>query len=270
MPTFTTYDGSELTCRVLGEPAEPVVVLPGGPLRASRYLGNLGGLDARRELVMLELPRRRVDRIVADVEALREHLGLEIMDVVAHSAGGNLALLYAAAHPDRLRRLTLVAPGTQAVGLEPSGEALRAALARRSNEPWFDDALRAVDAWFAGDDSPANEAAAGPFFYGRWDAAAQAHAAGEADEIPPDAEAIYFADGAFDADATRAALAKVDADVLVLVGGLDASPTISEGQALAELFSNAELVVQPGAGHFPWLDDPARFARTLTRFLTTR
>ena len=97
MPAFTTSDGSERTVTVLGAPAEPVVVLPGGPLQQSRYLGNLGGLDARRELVVLELPHRRVDQIVPDVEALREHLGRETLDVVAHSAGANLAMLYATA-----------------------------------------------------------------------------------------------------------------------------------------------------------------------------
>jgi pimeloyl-ACP methyl ester carboxylesterase len=35
----------------------------------------------------------------------------------------------------------------------------------------------------------------------------------------------------------------------------------------ADLFEHAELAVQPGAGHFPWLDDPVWFTRTLTVFL---
>jgi pimeloyl-ACP methyl ester carboxylesterase len=35
----------------------------------------------------------------------------------------------------------------------------------------------------------------------------------------------------------------------------------------AGLFEHAELPVQPGAGHFPWLDDPAWFTRTLAAFL---
>lgn len=45
----------------------------------------------------------RCDHLVDDVEALREHLGLDRIDVLAHSAGADLALLYAARHPDRLR-----------------------------------------------------------------------------------------------------------------------------------------------------------------------
>jgi pimeloyl-ACP methyl ester carboxylesterase len=35
----------------------------------------------------------------------------------------------------------------------------------------------------------------------------------------------------------------------------------------AELFLNAELVVQPGAGHYPWLDDADRFVATTATFL---
>lgn len=267
MPTFTSYDATELTCRVLGT-GEPVVVLPGGPLRATRYLGSLGGLDATRELVMLELPRRPVDRIVADVEALRAHLGLDRLDLIAHSAGANLAVLYAAAHPDRLRRLALITPGTRAVAITPDADDWSAALHRRAGEPWFDSALVAITAWDAGDDSPGNRAAAAPFFYGRWDAAAQAHAASEPDEAARDAYATYYGTATFDPPATAAALANLPAPVLVLVGGLDPLPTLREGEALARLFSNAELIVQPGAGHYPWVDDPAWFARALADFLS--
>ena len=35
----------------------------------------------------------------------------------------------------------------------------------------------------------------------------------------------------------------------------------------AGLFGHAELAVQPSAGHFPWLDGPAWFMRTLAAFL---
>jgi len=177
----------------------------GGPLRAPRYLGNLGGLDAYRKLVVLELPPKRVDRIVADLEALRTHLGQDRLDLLAHSAAGNLALQYAAAHPDRIGKVALVTPGTRAVGIEPSEDDWHAALGRRSDEPWYPDALKAINAWDAGDTSSATQFAAMPFFYGRWDASAQAHAIGEAQEATPDAAAIYYADGAPDPETTSAA-----------------------------------------------------------------
>ncbi|WP_327048410.1 hypothetical protein OG320_11335 [Microbispora sp. NBC_01189] len=36
----------------------------------------------------------------------------------------------------------------------------------------------------------------------------------------------------------------------------------------AALFPHAEFAVQPGAGHFPWLDDARRFVTTTAEFLT--
>ncbi|MFF7727040.1 alpha/beta fold hydrolase [Streptomyces sp. NPDC008001] len=107
MPTLTTADGTELAYHVTGE-GEPLLCLPGGPMRASAYLGDLGGLPRRRQLVMLDLrgtgdssvpgdpATYRCDRQVDDVETLRKHLGRDSVDILAHSAGGDLAILYAA------------------------------------------------------------------------------------------------------------------------------------------------------------------------------
>jgi proline iminopeptidase len=270
VPSFTTYDGSELEVTVLGAPAEPVVVLPGGPLQQSRYLGNLGGLDARHELVVLELPHRRVDQIVPDVEALREHLDRETIDVVAHSAGANLAALYAAAYPDRIRKLALITPSHRAVGGPPTPAEQAAIYAQRAHQPWYSDARAAMDACDAGTQTPEQRQQAYALVYGRWDARAQAHAAAEADEATPGAHGICYADGALDPDATRAALAKVTADVLVLIGGAD--PVAPERLCvdLATLFPSVDVVVQPGGGHFPWLDDPAWFVDVVSGFLAGR
>jgi len=37
----------------------------------------------------------------------------------------------------------------------------------------------------------------------------------------------------------------------------------SRAAEYAALFPSAELVVQPGAGHYPWLDDPQAFVRAV-------
>jgi pimeloyl-ACP methyl ester carboxylesterase len=44
MSRFASYDGTEIEFRRLGE-GRPLVCLPGGPGRASEYLGGLGGLS---------------------------------------------------------------------------------------------------------------------------------------------------------------------------------------------------------------------------------
>ena len=48
---------------------------------------------------------------------------------------------------------------------------------------------------------------------------------------------------------------------------MDLNSTPGVVAELADLFPNAELVVQPGAGHYPWLDDAAQFVATTATFL---
>ena len=78
---------------------------------------------------------------------------------------------------------------------------------------------------------------------------------------------LYASPGAFDPAAARAALAGWDARVLVLAGERDGGPLPRVAAAVAELLPHAELAVQEGAGHFPWVDDPDRFTRTVASFL---
>jgi len=143
---------------------------------------------------------------------------------------------------------------------------LRTAQLRR-DEPWFPDAFAALEAIVAGRATDDAWSSIAPFSYGRWDDEARAHRAAE-DEQRNEAAALAFgADGAFDPPATRAALARLASPVLLLAGEVDLNSPPPAMAAFAELFADAELVVQRGAGHFPWLDDPGRFAATIATFL---
>ncbi|MCX4635413.1 alpha/beta hydrolase [Streptomyces sp. RPA4-5] len=279
MPAFAASDGTQLAYHVVGE-GEPLLCLPGGPMRASAYLGDLGGLSERRRLIKLDLrgtgdsalpadpATYRCDRQVADVEALRVHLGLDRVDLLAHSAAGDLALLYAARHPQRVRTLTLITARARALGVDFTEAHRREAAALRTAEPWFGAAYDAYERVWAGSVADADWDAIIPFFYGRWDAAAQAHAASDVAQTHEEAAEIYASGGAFAAsDEARAAVAGMDARVLLLVGEVDSGPLPRIAADIAQLIPRAELVVQPGAGHYPWLDDPGRFTRTVMTFL---
>lgn len=210
MPTLTAYDGTPLALHLTGDEGPPLVCLPGGPMQDSAYLGDLGGLASRRCTAVLDLRGTghsaapedkgsyRCDRQVDDVEAVREHLGLDRLDLLGHSAGANLAVLYAARHPHRVRRLVLVTPSVYAVGLEvPAGARLRTARLR-GGEPWFPQAYEALEGLAHG--RPAENAweAIAPFFHRRWDEADRAHRAAEDAQRNDEAAAVFGAEGAYD------------------------------------------------------------------------
>ncbi|HET9142189.1 alpha/beta hydrolase [Actinophytocola sp.] len=278
MTTFHAADGTRLAYRVQGAGA-PVVCLPGGPMMSAAYLGDLGGLSRHRQLVLLD-PRGtgesavpadpgsyRCDRLVADVEALRERLGLDRLTLLAHCAGANLAVLYATRHPRRVDRLLLITPSTVAVGIAASVEQRRAVVAARAAEPWFAAAAEAFERVASGAPAAGDRSALAPFFYGAWTAASKAHAAAADRQRNDEAAAGFGSDGAFTPAATRAALAALAAPVLLLAGEVDLNTPPGVVAEFAGLVPNATLVIQPAASHHPWLDDPGAFVATAREFL---
>lgn len=278
MPTFSAHDGTRLAYHAVGD-GPPLVCLPGGPMRASTYLGDLGGLSAHRRLILLDLrgtgrsalpqdpAAYRCDRLVDDVEALRAHLGLDRLDLLAHCAGANLATRYLSRHPERVSRLALVTPSVAGVGIEVTGEVRLETARLRRDEPWFADGYAGLEEVVAGRGTAAHWGAVAPFLHGRYDEAARAFDAADAEQKNAEAAAVYGAEGAYDPQAVRAALARFTSPALVLAGEVDLNSPPPAMAQYAALFPAATLVVQPGAGHQPWLDDPSRFVATTARFL---
>ncbi|SOB88480.1 alpha/beta fold hydrolase [Streptomyces sp. 1331.2] len=281
MDFFTSYDGTTLAFRTLGD-GPPLICLPGGPGRAADYLGDLGGLSAHRTLILpdtrgtggsampADLATCRVDRLVADVEALRHHLGLDRVDLLGHSAGGSLAMLYAAAHPDRLTSLTLVTPSFAAVGL-PSDTGVDEVIAARAAEPWHAEAVTAhrhmkTANTFA--EAAPYRFAFEPLMYGRWDDAARAHAAADPAQRSLPVSEHYYKDYTPDSQELRRRLGALPSPVLLLAGEVDLWPTAKSAADAASLFPEAKLAIQPGAGHYPWLDDPQAFTAQVEGFLS--
>ena len=138
--------GVSLFVRRIGE-GPPTVVLHGGPGAHHDYL--LPGFDALatdRELIYYDQRgggRSAVARDVpvgwteqvADLEALRQHWGLERLTLAGYSWGALLALLYALEYRERVERLALVSPA-------PSWRAARESYEKRFNQRNLDPAFQ--------------------------------------------------------------------------------------------------------------------------------
>ncbi len=278
MPVFAAPDGTQLCYHLKGS-GSPLVCLPGGPMQDSAYLGDLGRLSDHRRLILLDHrgtggsatpsdpSSYRCDHLVNDVEALRRHLALERMDLLGHSGGTNLAVLYAVRHPDRIGRLVLITPSTWALDIESTSDDRRELVELRADEPWYPEAAAAFEAVAAGEGREADWEAMTVFTYGHWDETARAHHASQSGHRNDEAADIYGADDAFDSRAIRDALGTFPAPVLIVAGDRDVAAPPRVMASVAGLFPDATLVVQPTAGHYPWLDDPVAFTTTVADFL---
>ena len=277
--SFRTADGRTLAYRREGD--GPVLVChPGGPGFSSTYLADFGGLGESHTLVLLN-PRGTdgSDRTqtyalgdyVADLEELRAHLGLEEMNLLGHSHGGFVAIVYASEHPARIRRLVLSC--TAARFHEPQQRAMEEAKEKRRGEPWYEDANAALEQEQAGKYESDEELAElvareWAFYFARYDDAARAFLREYVAVERPNPDALkYFNDHEFTTLDLRSSLAQIDAPTLVLAGEDDfiCGPVCAAD--LSGGIVGVETTIFPDCGHFPYFEQHERFRAEVTRFL---
>jgi pimeloyl-ACP methyl ester carboxylesterase len=266
MPSLTTSDGRTLGWRERGS-GPPLLVHCGGPGASSAYFGELPILAAGRTLLLLD-PRgtgssdRPVDPAAydledyaADVEAVRDHLGLERLDLLGHSHGGFVAMTWAGAHPRHVGRLVLSNTAPRFT------DAIRTARRERAlshqDQPYFADAMDALRAHQEGRYCSDAELLdlyrrESPLF-----APVGADISAIADVMKlagTNADALrHFNDVVSGAMDLRPALARVDAPALVIGGSLDPFGP-STMREIAGALPNATLTILEGADHFPFLE----------------
>jgi pimeloyl-ACP methyl ester carboxylesterase len=274
---FTTPDGLSLSYERRGK--GPLLVChPGGPGGSAAEFEDFAGLDDTFELLLLS-PRGshgsdpsddyRLESYVADVQALRTHLGVEQLNLLGFSHGGCVAMAYAAAHPPRVRRLLLV--DTLAVWGDEAEAAMLRAIEKRRGEPWFEDAARAIEEEQAGAFSSADELIANlqrqiPLYFHRWDGNEQVGGRLAVDFAH--AEPLHhFNTVEFPTFDLRGRLRSITAPTLVVVGDDDmiAGPVCAE--AILRELPDGRLVTIRDSGHFVYVEQPEAFRAALTDFL---
>ncbi|ATO12759.1 alpha/beta hydrolase [Micromonospora sp. WMMA2032] len=273
-----TDDGCRLWVDQAGT-GSPLVLCHGGP-GVWDYLGQVARLvDDHARVIRWDQrgcgrSERRgpytVDRFVADLDAVREHLAGPRTALLGHSWGAHLALRYALDHPERVSHLIYVS-GT---GIDSD----------RGWHPHYERNLRRrlgahLSRWEAlgtRAGTPAEERERAVL---QW----------SADFAVPDTALRHADDMAtpwlgVNAECNRALGAEVkrelsESDVTARCRMLEVPVLIVDGtedirprwgvDSLHRALPNAERVTLVGAGHLPWVEDPQGFRRAVTGFLTT-
>lgn len=269
--------GFELYYRSLGT-GEPVLILSGGPGDDCDYLLPVASEVAKyAHAVLLEqrgtgrslpssIDKGTINEVLylEDFEALRAHLNVQRWTVIGHSAGGLLAMDYAAAYPERIDKLIL---------LDTAPAAFQYLTAFQDNildrlSPEDRDRLATLEK----EDSPQSRAGvaeleAKALFFDRKigeQLAGELSNAWHADVghlLGPEITAPGYD--------LRPRLKNFDRPVLVLSGRQDPmDPLMAYETSLA--FSHATLQFIHRAGHFPWFDQPKEFDKALGDFLTSK
>ncbi|MDX1448370.1 MAG: proline iminopeptidase-family hydrolase [Acidimicrobiia bacterium] len=155
-----SVDGGQVWYRLVGLGDTPLVTLHGGPGWPSPSLTPLEALASERPVLFYDqLGCGRsdrpddpalwsVERFVAELLAVVDHLGFTRFDLLGHSWGTMLATEFALAYPDRIRAMILASPALSAARWSADCERLIVAMGDeweriyRDAEPSPDDAER--------------------------------------------------------------------------------------------------------------------------------
>jgi pimeloyl-ACP methyl ester carboxylesterase len=278
---FLTADGRKLTYRRMG--TGPVLVChPGGPGFSSSYFADLAGMWEQFTLVMLN-PRGtggsdrpsdsrayQIDDYVADVDELRHHLGLEKMLLLGHSHGGVVAEAYAAAHPDRVQRLVLASslarfgPGQEA--------AMQAGMEKRSGQPWYADAVAALEDEqefkFSTDEELGNLFFREfPLYFARYGDAEAGYADTLRSETINADTLLLFNREIFNTFDLRDRLSNITAPTLVITGEDDFICGPMCAAEIGAAIPGSREVIVGDAGHMVFIEQPQAFHDEVAAFL---
>ncbi len=273
-------DGFDLWYRTYGS-GPPVVLLSGGPGLDCDYLEPVAQELAKKHQVLLVEQRGtgrsrpavidketvNVKASLADLEALREHLKIARWTVMGHSAGGSLALFYAAAHPASLAALVLVSSG-HVVWEEDNAVSDNALMRLCPGERQQLDELGRSTTGTPDERVAARlKIMAAGYFFDREKGAAFA-AAMKPDFVHADTMMLLMRDELYPGMDLRPALQDFARPVLVIAGRQDPlDPKVQYEIHLALKSSTLDLL--PRCGHFPWIEQPERFFAAVDRLLAT-
>jgi proline iminopeptidase len=275
-----TFDNRGLTLHYRSIGSGPaLVILSGGPGFDVDYMQPVAdALPAYRRILFeqrgtgrsqpktLRAEDMTLDVAVEDLDALRQHLGLDQLLLAGHSWGGMLAMAYAAAHPDRVDRLILIESGGPTLDFQQwFGDNIRARMRPEDIEAeryWAEAARNGLPPAKAAIESL--KAVTPAYFFDR--ARGLEFAATMKDGmLHVESSDMLFADLMKQYD-LRDRLRQFDRPTLIIQGHQDPIGD-KTAEDIHALISSSTLAYIDQCGHFPWLEQPQAFQAAIDSFL---
>ena len=257
-----------------------LAMLSGGPGFRGRLMSGLGeAIGADRRVLLIDqrgtgasagMPltpeAMTIDGAVADLDRVRIASGAEAWTLVGHSWGGLLAMAYAAAHPDRVDALVLVAPA----GIDSSFWGVY----QRNLVSGLDQETMAA----LGQLRPTEATAEAMHTVMRESNRLLAGAMTASDEAADELREVWLSEAEFFPAATMAMqpslmgydfrldLETFDAPVLIIGGDADAIGR-ETFERIRDSLPNARLEILEQCGHWPMLEKPDTLSERITAFL---
>jgi proline iminopeptidase len=201
-----------------------------------------------------------------DIDELRRYLGLESITLLGHSHSGAIALAYAQRHQHRLDRLILV--DSQVFGCN-GADVTEKFLREATNDPRYREAVFSMAAPAPTTDEAFSKAVKKmlPLYFHDPAKNMPLFELTMGDHLSLWAfRSQNLADKLAPTDQT-ATLSKLRIKTLILVGRFDCMCPLTVSERLHDSIPNSELVILENSGHFPWIEEPARFFSSIRNFL---
>lgn len=208
------------------------------------------------------------DDLAADLEHLRAFWGFDSMNLLGHSNGSAIAIVYAERYPQHVHKLILI--GSQLLGFKDEPNPVTTAeLVRRESSPDFRFYLAHIE-----DPKPQDDAGFTEYFRQR----AGFYLYDPKKDLPALLKTITRA---MSASTSRAfiesppasevpplsALSEIAAGTLIIVGRQDPVCPLAESEAIQAGILHSRLIALDKTGHFPWIEQPEKFFPEVMKFL---
>jgi proline iminopeptidase len=267
----------DLAYWIYGEPRDgitPVFAVNGGPGLSHIYMVQNDTwlrISAQRQVIFYDqrgegashlsnpAALQSMDAQVADLDAIREHLHFNKIDLCGDSFGGLLVIAYAAAHPERVHKL-IVSDGL------PSRKAI-VHLFPQVYPDKMEEFAAAQSTLHAGPEDAAKQSLIDHFRMLFYDEAKRDHYLANVHDIgfsPATGNAVNKAIA--DLDLTTA-LSKFNFPVLVITGRFDMNVAPLTAWRMYKAIPGAKFEVFEKSGHLPSYEEPDKYVSVVDDFL---